>query len=45
VARFSARFGGGGHVKAAGFNMEEPIEQCVEIIAEELMKEMSEGNE
>lgn len=45
VAKFSTRFGGGGHVKAAGFNMEEPIEQCVEIIANELIKDMSEGKE
>jgi len=41
VARFSAKFGGGGHVKAAGFTMEEPIDKCVEIISEELLKEMS----
>lgn len=44
VAKFSARFGGGGHVKAAGFNMDEPIEKCVEIISEALIKEMDQGN-
>ena len=40
VAQFAARFGGGGHVKAAGFVMDEPIERCAEIISHELMTEL-----
>ncbi len=41
VAKFSAKFGGGGHVKAAGFTMNEPIEKCVDIITEEIILAMS----
>lgn len=41
VAKFSAKFGGGGHVKAAGFTMEQPIDRCVEIISQEVINEMS----
>lgn len=41
VASFSARFGGGGHVKAAGFTMDKTIEECIEIISNELIKEMN----
>jgi len=41
VARFSSRFGGGGHVKAAGFTMNEPIDKCVDIITEEIILAMS----
>ncbi len=41
VAKFSAKFGGGGHVKAAGFTMNEPIEKCIDIITEEIILAMS----
>lgn len=41
VAKFSARFGGGGHVKAAGFTMNGPIEKCVDIISEEIILAMT----
>ncbi|MBK5246710.1 MAG: bifunctional oligoribonuclease/PAP phosphatase NrnA [Peptostreptococcaceae bacterium] len=41
VAKFSAKFGGGGHVKAAGFTMNEPIEKCADIISEEIILDMT----
>ena len=41
VAKFSARFGGGGHVKAAGFTMNGTIEKCVDIISEEIILAMT----
>lgn len=40
VARFAARFGGGGHVKAAGFVMTEPVDRCFEILSHELTTEL-----
>lgn len=41
VAKFSAKFGGGGHVKAAGFTMNGPIEKCIDTITEEIILAMS----
>ena len=40
VAKVAAAFGGGGHVKAAGFTIEGPLESAIDRILEEIAKQL-----